>query len=376
MSGYTTLPISPEASSFAPPLPNEYDTSRPERWKQYTVGSMERCVGRMHFRDSPVRRALPVLDEALAAALIVDLLPLRTSLVPTHASGVSCGPTVARHLALFRMYAWTRELLGMSTPPEATRTPPSNYLTLIPLSDARLQPRDTRLTVVSLVRGELGTDEMWLAALEDVQQSPFPPFLCLLQLAFAMVIGALVFVAVPRGIYFGEVFIRPDQMSWNSTHYSYQLKLLARIPVYNPNYLKATIGGDLQIYFYKTEAGRQNFGPIRLPAKSSPEQIEVNIDASDAPPEYILAIASQCSTFPEVLIFFLRGQLTAKYLFQTQRLTAIDTYFLIDCKSGGPVPSSEGSALAALPGGMSSAALDVPGAWPGPAQARGSRVAL
>ncbi|KDD74939.1 hypothetical protein H632_c975p0 [Helicosporidium sp. ATCC 50920] len=244
-----------------------------------------------------------------------------------------------------RMYAWTRELLGMSTPPEATRTPPSNYLTLIPLSDARLQPRDTRLTVVSL-------------------------------LAFAMVIGALVFVAVPRGIYFGEVFIRPDQMSWNSTHYSYQLKLLARIPVYNPNYLKATIGGDLQIYFYKTEAGRQNFGPIRLPAKSSPEQIEVNIDASDAPPEYILAIASQCSTFPEVLIFFLRGQLTAKYLFQTQRLTAIDTYFLIDCKSGGPVPSSEGSALAALPGGMSSAALDVPGAWPGPAQARGSRVAL
>lgn len=77
----------------------------------------------------------------------------------------------------------------------------------------------------------------------------------------------------------------------------------------------------------------------------------MTIDASDVPSEYILAILSQCSTFPEVLIFFLRGQLTAHYLFQTRRLTAIDTYFLIDCKNGGSVPTSsmENDALPALP---------------------------
>lgn len=105
-----------------------------------------------------------------------------------------------------RALTWTRDVCGLSGPSPAP-SPPSNYLTLIPLSDARLQPRDTRLTVISL-------------------------------LAFAIVIGAAVFVAVPRGIYFGEVFIRPDHMSWNTTRSTYQLKLLARVPVYNPNYLK------------------------------------------------------------------------------------------------------------------------------------------
>jgi hypothetical protein len=38
--------------------------------------------------------------------------------------------------------------------------------------------------------------------------------------------------------------------------------------------------------------------------------VEVAIDASDVPADYILAILSQCSTFPEVLIFFLKGRLT------------------------------------------------------------------
>jgi hypothetical protein len=38
--------------------------------------------------------------------------------------------------------------------------------------------------------------------------------------------------------------------------------------------------------------------------------LEVSIDASDVPSDYILAILSQCSTFPEVLIFFLKGRLT------------------------------------------------------------------
>ncbi|KFM27945.1 hypothetical protein F751_5281, partial [Auxenochlorella protothecoides] len=157
--------------------------------------------------------------------------------------------------------------------------PPSNYLTLIPLSDARLQPRDTRLTVVFL-------------------------------LGFALAIAGAVFITVPRGVSIGEVCVRPSRMSWNTTKSTYQLKLLAMVPVYNPNYLKAHIEGELRVLFYNTEAGKQSMGSVKLPARSSPAIIDVTIDASDVPSDYILAILSQCSTFPEVLIFFLQGNLT------------------------------------------------------------------
>ncbi len=36
------------------------------------------------------------------------------------------------------------------------------------------------------------------------------------------------------------------------------------------------------------------------------------IDASDVPSDYILAILSQCSTFPETLIFFLKGKMLVR----------------------------------------------------------------
>lgn len=35
----------------------------------------------------------------------------------------------------------------------------------------------------------------------------------------------------------GEISIYSDDMSWNSTKGTYQLDLLAKIPIYNPNYL-------------------------------------------------------------------------------------------------------------------------------------------
>lgn len=69
--------------------------------------------------------------------------------------------------------------------------------------------------------------------------------------------------------------------------------------------------------------------------------IHVEIDASDVPADYILSILSQCSTFPEVLIFFLRGHLTAQYLWQRQYLATIDTYFMISCTDGGTVPPKQ-----------------------------------
>ena len=76
--------------------------------------------------------------------------------------------------------------------------------------------------------------------------------------------------------------------------------------------------------------------------------LHVEIDASDVPADYILSILSQCSTFPEVLIFFLKGHLTARYFWVKQRMAVIDTYFMISCTDGGTVPAGEPPALKAL----------------------------
>ena len=177
-----------------------------------------------------------------------------------------------------RVTGWWRDRSRWGAPPTPP-PPPSNYLTLIPLSDARLQPRSTRFTVLSL-------------------------------LLFALAVAGLVFITVPRGVSAGEVFIRPSRMSWNTTKSTYQLKLQATIPVYNPNYLKAYIEGELRVLFYQTEAGRQDIKPTRLRPRANPASLEVIIDASDVPSDYILAILSQCSTFPQKLVFFLQGDLT------------------------------------------------------------------
>lgn len=136
---------------------------------------------------------------------------------------------------------------------------------------------------------------------------------------------------------------------------------------------------------------------VTLPPRASPKVLHVTIDASEVPSDYILAILSQCSTFPARLIFFLKGHLTvramgvsqglacriavatghgvrqrgreggqapvavgavndavpvlespscsqAHYLMMKQNLATIDTYFMIDCRSGGEPPSLVSSA--------------------------------
>lgn len=55
-----------------------------------------------------------------------------------------------------------------------------------PAVDARLQPRDTRVTAAFL-------------------------------LLFACVVAGAVFVAVPRGVTVGEISVKTDRMSWNTT---------------------------------------------------------------------------------------------------------------------------------------------------------------
>ena len=192
--------------------------------------------------------------------------------------------------------------------------PASGYLTLIPLSDARLQPRDTRLTAAFLT-------------------------------AFALFIAAIVFISVPRSVTLGDVSVAADRMSWNTSKASYQLRLVVTLPVYNPNYLAAKVEGELKVLFYMAEAGRQTIQPMVLRPRALPKLVQTEIDASDVPADYILSILSQCSTFPEVLVFFLRGHLSARYLFQTQRLSTVDTYFLIDCKDGSVVTAEMAAAV-------------------------------
>ena len=56
---------------------------------------------------------------------------------------------------------------------------------------------------------------------------------------FAILAAVGVYLLVPRGIGIGEVQLQSDHMSWNTTRGTYQLKLLAKIPIYNPNYMQA-----------------------------------------------------------------------------------------------------------------------------------------
>ena len=58
-----------------------------------------------------------------------------------------------------------------------------------------------------------------------------------LQLLFVVAAMAATFLLVPRGFSAGEIDIQSDHMSWNTTKGTYQLNLLARIPIKNPNFL-------------------------------------------------------------------------------------------------------------------------------------------
>lgn len=51
-----------------------------------------------------------------------------------------------------------------------------------------------------------------------------------------------VYVCVPRGVNIGEIAMQSDAMSWNTTKRTYQLKLKACIPVYNPNFFEVCKG--------------------------------------------------------------------------------------------------------------------------------------
>lgn len=131
------------------------------------------------------------------------------------------------------------------------------------------------------------------------------------QLVFALSAATATFFLVPRGVSLGEIDITSDRMSWNTSKGTYQLNLLARIPVYNPNYMNVRVfnlpticlafvcnsvcfwqpspdaqvkmEGRLSIFFYDTEAGSTTINITRVAARSNPHVLEVVVDASNVP---------------------------------------------------------------------------------------------
>eukprot|EP00878_Enallax_costatus_P021111 GHUV01022342.1.p1 GENE.GHUV01022342.1~~GHUV01022342.1.p1 ORF type:complete len:199 (+),score=11.48 GHUV01022342.1:381-977(+) len=115
----------------------------------------------------------------------------------------------------------------------------SQYLTLIPLSDARLRPRQTKLIVSSL-------------------------------LLLAVTAVVCVFLAVPRGVSIGSIDVHSTKMTFNSTTLTYRIILQADVPVYNPNYLKVSVIGSVSVSFFDAEAGWSDVGPVTVAARTEP----------------------------------------------------------------------------------------------------------
>ncbi|PNH06721.1 Transmembrane protein 106B, partial [Tetrabaena socialis] len=193
---------------------------------------------------------------------------------------------------------WVQRIKALGGRAEAPAA--SNYLTLIPLSDERLKPRHTALLVS-----------------------------CLLVLALALAAG--VFVVVPRGVTVGSIQVRSSHMSFNTSKSTYQIILTATIPIFNPNYFPVQLSGDLVVSFYDQQAGATSLQPEQIAARAFPQVIEMDMDASSVPQQYLFTIYTQCFTFPERIIFFLTGKLESRYLGWVSTLPDIDNYFIVPC---------------------------------------------
>jgi hypothetical protein len=160
-------------------------------------------------------------------------------------------------------------------------------------------------------------------------------------------VATSVFILVPRGMSTGEITVQSQQMSWNTTRGTYMLKLLVRVPIYNPNFLQVQLGGKLQAYFFDAVAGESKVKQVSLPARASPYTLEMLLDASNVPSKYALTVLSECAAFPRQLVFFLKGDLTAKYMGLRQAVPQIDTYMIISCINGQSVPHHHNNSVPA-----------------------------
>jgi hypothetical protein len=161
---------------------------------------------------------------------------------------------------------------------------------------------------------------------------------------FAAAIASTVYILVPRDVTVGQVVVVPDKIDWSASKPSYSVRLNVTIPVYNPNYLASDVHGKLDVLFFDAIAGETRVNATRIPGRSFPTSLTLQMDASGVPQEYILSILSQCTTFPHVLTFFLQGNVYVSetnifgFLFGTssfwggeKHVAEIDTYFMLDC---------------------------------------------
>jgi len=184
----------------------------------------------------------------------------------------------------------------------------SAYLTLIPLSDARLRPRRPLRALAAAAA------------------------------AFSFVLAALAFLAAPRGVALTAVDVRARSLEWNATSGTYSLALDAALRLDNPNYLPARVVGRLDVFFYGGRAGGADVGPATLPARSSAQEVHARIDASNVGAKYKLKILSDCAAFPRQLVFFVRGSVRARtggrlsfFFGGAQDARAVDSYFVVPC---------------------------------------------
>lgn len=200
-----------------------------------------------------------------------------------------------RQRGLARFLSWFRR--------SPQQTPQSAYLTLIPLSDARLRPTRTRLIISA-------------------------------SLLFTCAAICAVFFLVPRGISVGTIKVKSSTISFNTSIMSFTLLLGTTIPIYNPNFVKVQISGNVIVSFYDKQAGYTQLPDYHVEPRSAPQVMELELDASNVPPDYKGAVYAQCISAPQKVVFLLLGNLTATYLGSKYQLPLIDTYFILDCNIG------------------------------------------
>ncbi|GAX75088.1 hypothetical protein CEUSTIGMA_g2532.t1 [Chlamydomonas eustigma] len=179
----------------------------------------------------------------------------------------------------------------------------SGYLTLIPLSDSRLKPRNTRMIVGAAI------------------------FLCIASVC-------IVFFTVARGVTVGSIEVVNSTINFNTSAGTYSIMLRCQLPIYNPNYAAVLLTGRIKVSFYDQNAGYADLNPVLIHARAQPQIITVDVNSSNVPQKYLFTIYTQCFTFPEKLIFFLDAQLKTQYLGSTSMLPKIDNYAILECGSG------------------------------------------
>eukprot|EP00775_Hariotina_reticulata_P013774 gene13774-13895_t len=160
----------------------------------------------------------------------------------------------------------------------------------------------------------------WYLWLNAPPQTPYESgYLTLIPLSVLTAVG--VFLLVPRGVSVGSIAVHSTRMTFNATTLTYRIILQAEVPIYNPNYLKASVTGNVTVSFFDAEAGESPVGPITLPARAYPQRLSVKVDASNLPRKYTQVVYTHCFNFPRKLIFFLLGN----FKVQTPEESACET---------------------------------------------------